>query len=71
MGLKSYQYGYCLLNDNDWLFLNKSSSYILHITKDGKMKGSYSYNSKPCNATLFGQNMLTILTENEINFHKL
>ncbi len=35
------------------------------------MKRSYSYNSKPCNATLFGRNMLGILTEKGINFHKL
>ncbi|CAF3019632.1 unnamed protein product [Rotaria sp. Silwood2] len=69
--LKPYQCGYCLFNDHDWLFINMSSSCILHITKDGKIKEKYDYNPKPYNATLFGDNKLAILTESGVNFHKL
>ena len=53
ININPYQYGYCLLNNNDWLFINKNSSYILHITNNGKIKRSYIYNSKPSNAILF------------------
>lgn len=69
IGLDSYRC--CLFNNNDWLLTSTNSSYILHITKDGKMKRSYNYNTKPSNTTLFGRNILAILTENKINFHKL
>lgn len=67
----SESYRCCILNDHDWLFTNTNSSHILHITKDGKMKKSFNYNNKIFDASLFGQNLLAILTENTINFHKL
>jgi hypothetical protein len=71
IGLKPYQYGYCLLNNNNCLLINKSSSCILHITNDGKIKETCDYNPRPVNATLFGQDTLAILTENNIQFHKI
>jgi hypothetical protein len=70
-GLKPFQYGYCLLNNNDCLLINKYSSCILHIKNDGKIQETCDYNPRPCNATLFGENTLAILTENSIQFHKL
>ncbi|CAF1115485.1 unnamed protein product [Rotaria sordida] len=37
----------------------------------GKIKETYHYNPRPYNATLFRDNILAILTESGINFHKL
>lgn len=68
---KPYECVFCTFNNYDWLCISKSSSGILHITKDGKIIDTCDYSPKPCNGTVFGENLLAILTEYGINFHKL
>ncbi|CAF0942577.1 unnamed protein product [Rotaria sordida] len=61
----------CLLNDEEWLVIDRSSSRLFHITKDGKVKTTIVYESEPWRACLFGSNILAVSNENGINFHKL
>ncbi|CAF4550519.1 unnamed protein product, partial [Rotaria magnacalcarata] len=70
-GLKLTQCEYCAFNDCQWLFIDKISSSILHITNDEKIKRTCNYNSKLCNVALFGTGILAVLTDKCINFHKL
>ncbi|CAF3848505.1 unnamed protein product [Rotaria sp. Silwood1] len=61
----------CLLNDEEWLVIDRSSSRLFHITKDGKIKTTVVYESEPWRACLFGSNILVVSNENGVNFHKL
>ncbi|CAF3610626.1 unnamed protein product [Rotaria socialis] len=70
-GLKLKQYEYCVFNDCQWLFIDRISSSILHITNDEKIKQTCNYNSKLCNVALFGTDILAVLTDKCIHFHKL
>jgi hypothetical protein len=60
----------CLLNDDEWLVMKHDSDRLVHVTKDGKMKSSCSYESTPWCATMFGSDIIVITTTQSINFHK-
>jgi hypothetical protein len=47
-----------------------NSDRLVHVTKDGKMKSSCSYESTPWCATMFGSDIIVITTTQSINFHK-
>jgi len=61
----------CPLKNNEWLISDANTSYIFHIDKNGKLKGTLMYDQPPFNAVLFNSNILVIRTEGNINFHQL
>jgi hypothetical protein len=61
----------CLLSHGEWLLADWATSNLFHITNEGKVKKTSTYTSTPYNINLFGSNILTILTKDGINFHKL
>jgi hypothetical protein len=61
----------CLITHNEWLVVDRNTSRIFHISKDGKVKSSSSYNPPPFCATVFDQDMLAISTARGVNLHKL
>ena len=61
----------CLITHNEWLVVDRNTSRIFHISKDGKVKSSSAYNPPPFCATVFEQDMLAISTARGVNLHKL
>jgi hypothetical protein len=61
----------CLLFNDQWLVVDRNTSRIIHISKDGKVKSSSAYNPPPFCAVLFDQDMLAISTARGVNLHKL
>jgi hypothetical protein len=61
----------CLLSHEEWLLADWRTSHLFRITNEGKVKEKSRYTSNPYNINLFGSNILTILTDDDINFHKL
>jgi hypothetical protein len=61
----------CLFHHGEWLLADWSTSRLFHITNDGKFKEKCTYKSKAYNITLFRSNILAILTDQNVNFHKL
>jgi hypothetical protein len=61
----------CLLTHNEWLVVDRNTSRIFHISKDGKVKSSSAYNPPPFCATIFDQEMLAISTARGVNLHRL
>ena len=61
----------CLITHNEWLVVDRNTSRIFHISKDGKVKSSTAYNPPPFCATVFDQDMLAISTARGVNLHKL
>jgi hypothetical protein len=47
------------------------ASRLLHISKDGKLKTTRAYVSKPHNCVLFGSNILAIDGEDGIDFYRV
>lgn len=61
----------CSLTNDQWLIVEEYTSHIFHIDKHGQLKAKCQYNLQPCNAILFGTDLLAIRTESTINFHKI
>jgi hypothetical protein len=61
----------CSLNRDDWLVWDFNTFRLLHITKDGNLQATSTYNECPCCVTLFHGNELVISTSKSINFHKI
>ncbi len=61
----------CLLTHHEWLVVDRNTSRILHISKDGKVKSSSAYNPPPFCGTIFDHNILAISTARGVNIHKL
>jgi hypothetical protein len=61
----------CPLNHDEWLLADWYTSRLFHITKDGKLKETCAYTSIPYNITWFCSNILAVLTDGSVNFHKL
>jgi hypothetical protein len=61
----------CLLSNDQWLVVDRNTSRIFHISKDGKVKTSSAYNPPPFCAVLSNQDMLAISTARGVNLHKL
>jgi hypothetical protein len=60
----------CSLNDDQWLVSDWYTSRIFHITNEGEVKGRSKYTSIPYNISLFGSNILVIITDDGIHFLK-
>jgi hypothetical protein len=69
--ISKFVFNCCSFNDNEWLVINCGTEHLLHVSKQGKLKSTYKYQSKPLFASMFGSNILAISTESELNFHKL
>jgi len=61
----------CLLNREGWLVADWSTSRLFHVTNEGKVKETSTYTSTPYNVNLFHSNVLAILTDVAINFHRV
>ncbi|CAF0936454.1 unnamed protein product [Rotaria sp. Silwood1] len=61
----------CLLTHDEWLVVDRNTSRLFHISKDGTVKSSCAYNPPPFCATVFDQNILAISTARGVNLHKL
>jgi hypothetical protein len=61
----------CSISSNEWLMADYENQRLLHITKDGELKATITYNGIPCRVVLFGSDYLAISRKNGINFHKL
>jgi hypothetical protein len=61
----------CSLKYDQWLVIDSNNSRLIHIDKNGQMKGLHVYKSPPWNAILYGHNTLAIRTENTLNFHQI
>ncbi|CAF1353277.1 unnamed protein product [Rotaria sp. Silwood1] len=61
----------CRLSHDDWLLVDWPASHLFHITNGGELKGTNEYKPMPFNMNVFGSNILAILTDTTINFHKL
>ncbi|CAF5144683.1 unnamed protein product [Rotaria sp. Silwood1] len=64
-------YRVCLLKYDEWLVIDYTTSYLLHISKDGKVKARRSYKPTVHNAVLFGSNILATRTTNCLNFYRI
>jgi len=61
----------CLLANDQWLVVDRNTSRIFHISKDGKVKTSCAYNPPPFCAVLFDNDMLAISTARGVNLHRI
>ena len=60
----------CLLNTNQWLVIDRNTSRIFYISKEGKLKSSIIYNPPAFSGVIFDQNLLAISTARGVNLHK-
>lgn len=68
--VQTQAFRFCLVNTNEWLVVDHKNSRLLHISKDGKIKATSSYQSPPYCAVEFGNDMLAISTRSVVNLHK-
>ncbi|CAF1392457.1 unnamed protein product [Rotaria sp. Silwood1] len=61
----------CSLQDNEWLVVEANTSQLFHIGREGKLKGTVTYDQPPYKVLLFGSNILVIRTDSTINFHEV
>jgi hypothetical protein len=61
----------CLLNHDEWLLADWFTSRLFHVSNEGKLKGTDTYQSVPCNMNLFRSKILVILARVSVNFYKL
>ena len=61
----------CPLKNNEWLICDANTSHLIQISKDGKIKGTLSYDYPPHNVVLFNTNKIVIRTDESIQFHQL
>jgi hypothetical protein len=59
------------LKCDEWLVIDNNTSQLIHVARDGQVKGISPCNPSPWNAVLFGSNILAIRTKNSVNFHKI
>ncbi|CAF5141334.1 unnamed protein product, partial [Rotaria sp. Silwood1] len=50
----------CLLKYDEWLVIDHTTSRLLYVSKDGKVKTKWSCKPIVHNAVLFGSNILAI-----------
>lgn len=61
----------CSLKNNEWLLSDWRTSQLFHITNEGTVKQTSTYSPTLYNIALFRSNILVIVTEKNIIFHKL
>jgi hypothetical protein len=59
------------LKSDEWVVIDNNTSQLVHVNKDGQIKGTSTCNPSPWNAVLFGSNLLAIRTKNSVHFHKI
>ncbi|CAF5029737.1 unnamed protein product, partial [Rotaria sp. Silwood1] len=64
-------YRVCLLKYDEWLVIDYTTSYLLHISKYGKVKARRSYKPTVHNAVLFGSNILATRTTNCLSLYRI
>ena len=61
----------CLLDQHQLLVVDRNSSRLFHISKDGQVISSNAYSPPPFSASLFDRDTLAISTARGVNLHKL
>jgi hypothetical protein len=62
----------CSLTNDEWLIADYETRCLMHISKDGKIKGLLPYNEIPWYVNLFGPDILAVSIRNHgLNFHKI
>lgn len=61
----------CSLNENGWLIVDLAQTRLIHITNQGEIKQTITYEPSPQYAIQFNHDTLAILTEQGINLHKI
>lgn len=61
----------CSLGYNEWLVVDFNAKSLLHITADGKIKQTITYQSNPCFVTILTPDIVVISTRTCINLHKI
>jgi hypothetical protein len=61
----------CSLNEKGWLIVDLAQTRLIHVTNQGQIKQSVTYEPSPQYAVQFNDNTLAILTEEGINLHKI
>jgi FtsZ-binding cell division protein ZapB len=64
-------YRVCPLRCDEWLVIDRNTSRLLYISKDGELKTTRAYTSKPYNVVSFGSNILAIEAENGVDFYRV
>ncbi|CAF3824475.1 unnamed protein product [Rotaria sp. Silwood1] len=64
-------YRLCSLKYDEWLVIDDTTSHIVHVSNDGKIKARRSYKPTVHNAVLFGSNMLAMRTKTCLNFYRI
>ncbi|CAF1107102.1 unnamed protein product [Rotaria sp. Silwood1] len=60
---------FCSLTFNQWLIVDHETGSLIHITKDGTIKKTIQYDSKPYDAVLVDLNILAISTMDGVYLH--
>jgi hypothetical protein len=68
--VNNYSFSFCLVNEDEWLVVDHENSRFIHITSDGKMKETRAYNLGPCYPCMLGSDILAVVTNKDVNFHK-
>ncbi|UJR27260.1 hypothetical protein I4U23_008555 [Adineta vaga] len=63
-------YRFCLINRDEWIIADHTSSRLLHISNDGKLKAIFEYRPAPCCTTTFRNNILAVSTKLAVQLHK-
>ncbi|CAF1119362.1 unnamed protein product [Adineta ricciae] len=61
----------CALTHNQWMIINPNNSQIIYVSAGGKIFKKEKYFASPIHAVQLNNNILVILTENDLNLHKL
>ena len=61
----------CLLDHQELLVVDRNTSRLFHISKDGRVLSSSAYSPPPFSATRFGRDILAISTARGVNLHRL
>ncbi|CAF1128377.1 unnamed protein product [Rotaria sordida] len=61
----------CLLKYDEWLVIDRNTSRLLHVSKDGKVKAKWSYKGIVYNAVLFGSSILAIRTAKCLSLYRV
>jgi hypothetical protein len=61
----------CSLNEKGWLIIDLAQTRLIHVTNQGQIKQSVTYQPSPQYAVQFGDDILAFLTEQGIRLHKI
>ena len=66
-----YRIRSCSLNNDQWVVINRNKSELYHISSDGQLLKTETYDPSPCHAVSLQNGTLAILTTDGINLHQL